>query len=71
MTRFVSFVPTAFSLCSGLSLSLLAWYQWRAQRHPDNHPLDGRSHELLLLWLLLMGAVMLGLFVIYALFGTP
>ena len=67
MRRFASLVPTAVSLCIGLLFSLLAWYQLRARRHPGDRSLEGESHELLLRWLLLLGVVLLGLFILWQL----
>jgi hypothetical protein len=63
--------PTLVIVCGGLIFSLLAWSQWRLQRQSDEQPLDGTYHERLLRGLLLLGGVMLGLFIIYALFGIP
>jgi nicotinamide riboside transporter PnuC len=69
--RIAGLVPMLFSLCAGLLLSVLGWYQWRAYRHSDDHSLGGTTDERLLEWLLWLGAAMLGLFVFYALFGIP
>ena len=71
LRRFVSLVRVVLRACSSAWLALLARYQRRAQRYAADLFLGRRSHERLLRWLLALGAIMLGLFVIYALFGVP
>lgn len=71
LSRFASLAPTLVIVCGGLFFGLLAWSHWRLQRQSDEEPLDGTFHERLLRGLLLLGGVMLGLFIIYALFAIP
>ena len=71
LRRLASLAPTLVIVCGGVFFSLLAWSHLRPQRPTDGQPLDGRFYERLLRGLLVLGGVMLGLFIIYALFGIP
>jgi len=66
-----SLVPTLVIVCGGLFFSLLAWSRLRLQRPSDEQLFDDSFHERLLGGLLVLGGVMLGVFIIYALFGIP
>ena len=70
LRRIVLLAPILLAVCSGAWLGLLARYHRREQRRTNIPFLDQRSHERLLSELLVLGVIMLGVFILYALFGA-